>query len=69
MDNRPLCNWRYEMVINKDSMIKTLGAWIDRENANMNNTPLDDAKEIEIYKMGYIRALENLLFAISVNGE
>ena len=57
------------MVINKDSMIKTLGVWIDRENANMNNTPLDDAKEIEIYKMGYIRALENLLFVISVNGE
>lgn len=57
------------MVIDKDSMIKTLGAWIDRENANMNNTPLDNAKEIEIYKMGYIRALENLLFAISVNGK
>lgn len=57
------------MVINKDSMIKTLGVWIDREKANMNNTPLDDAKEIEIYKMGCIRTLENLLFAISVNGE
>ena len=57
------------MVINKDSMIKTLGIWIDRENANMNNTPLDDAKEVEIYKMGYIEALKNLLFAISVNGE
>lgn len=57
------------MVVNKDSMIKTLGVWIDRENANMNNTPLDDAKEIEIYKMGYIEALKNLLFAISVNGE
>jgi hypothetical protein len=57
------------MVINKENMIKTLGVWIDKENANMNNTPLYDAKEIEIYKMGYIRALENLLFAISVNGE
>lgn len=57
------------MIIDKDSMIKTLGAWIDRENANMNNTPLDDAKEIEIYKMGYIQALKNLLFAINVNGE
>lgn len=57
------------MVINKDNMIKTLGIWIDRENANMNNTPLDDAKEVEIYKMGYIEALKNLLFAISVNGE
>ena len=57
------------MVINKDSMVKTLGAWIDKENANMNNAPLDDAREIEIYKMGYIRASENLLFAISVNGE
>ena len=57
------------MVINKENMMKTLGVWIDRENANMNNTPLDDAKEIEIYKMGYIKALENLLFAISVSGE
>jgi hypothetical protein len=57
------------MEVNKENMIKTLGVWIDRENANMNNTPLDDAKEIEIYKMGYIGALKNLLFAISVNGE
>ena len=57
------------MEVNKGNMIKTLGVWIDRENANMNNTPLDDAKEIEIYKMGYIKALENLLFAISVSGE
>lgn len=57
------------MVINKENMIKTLGVWIDRENANMNNTPLDDAKEIAIYKLGCIRTLENLLFVISVNGE
>lgn len=57
------------MVINRENMIDALGKLIDKENANMNNTPLDDAKEIEIYKMGYIRALENLLFAISVNGE
>lgn len=57
------------MEVNKENMIKTLGVWIDRENANMNNTPLDDAREIEIYKMGYIRALKNLLFAISVSGE
>ena len=57
------------MEVNKENMIKTLCVWIDRENANMNNTPLDDAKEIEIYKMGYIKALENLLFAISVSGE
>lgn len=57
------------MIINKDSMIDILGKLIDRENANMNNTPLDDAKEIEIYKMGCIRTLESLLFAISVNGE
>ena len=57
------------MEVNKGNMIKTLGVWIDRENANMNNTPLDDAREIEIYKMGYIQALKNLLFAISVSGE
>lgn len=57
------------MVINKENMIDALGKMIENENANMNNTPLDDAKEIVTYKMGYIRALENLLFAISVNGE
>ena len=57
------------MVINKENMIDVLGKLIDNENANMNNTPVDDAKEIEIYKMGYIEALKNLLFAISVNGE
>lgn len=57
------------MVINKENMIDMLGKLIDKENASMNNAPLDDAKEIEIYEMGYIRALENLLFAISVNGE
>ena len=57
------------MVINKENMIDMLGKLIDEENARMNNTILDDAKEIEIYEMGYIRALENLLFAISVNGE
>lgn len=57
------------MVINKENMIDMLGKLIDKENEMMNNTPLDDAKEIEIYKMGCIRTLENLLFAISVNGE
>lgn len=57
------------MVINKENMIDMLGKLIDKENEIMNNTPLDDAKEIEIYKMGCIRTLENLLFAISVNGE
>lgn len=57
------------MVINKENMIDMLGKLIDEENARMNNTLLDDAKEIEIYEMGYIRALENLLFTISVNGE
>lgn len=57
------------MIIDKDSMIKTLGVWIDREKEDMNNTPLDDVKEIAIYKMGCVRTLENLLFAISVNGE
>lgn len=57
------------MVINKENMIDALGKLIDMENENMNNTPLYDIKEIEIYKLGYIRALQNLLFAISVNGE
>lgn len=59
------------MVINKENMIDMLGKLIDEENASMNKIPLSDVKEVEIYKykMGYVRALKNLLFTISVNGE
>lgn len=59
------------MIINKENMIDMLGKLIDEENASMNKIPLSDVKEVEIYKykMGYVRALKNLLFAISVNGE
>lgn len=57
------------MVINKVNMTDVLSKLIDKENANMNDTPLDDAKEIEIYKMGYVKAFEDLLFAVTVYGE
>lgn len=57
------------MKVNKENMIKLLGICIDNENKALNDAPFDNIKEIEIYKMGYVRALKNLLFTISVNGE
>ena len=57
------------MIINKENMIDALQKLIETEKANKNNTPMNNEKDIEIYKMGYIRALENLLFAVTVNGE
>lgn len=57
------------MIINKENMIDALQKLIEIEKANKNNTPMNNEKDIEIYKMGYVRALENLLFAVTVNGE
>ena len=57
------------MKVNKENMIKLLETCIDNENKAFNDAPFDDIKEIEIYKMGYVRALKNLLFTISVNCE
>jgi len=57
------------MIINKENMIDALQKLIETEKANKNNTPMNNEKDIEIYKMGYVRALENLLFAVTVNGE
>ena len=63
------------MVVNKENMIGMLNEMIGRESANMsknaemNNAPLDDVNDMDIYLMGYVKALENLLFMISVNGE
>lgn len=57
------------MKVNKENMIKLLEICIDNENKALNDAPFDNIKEIEIYKMGYVRALKNLLFTISVNGE
>ena len=49
------------MKVNKENMIDMLNEIIDRESANINDT--------DIYLMGYVTALKNLLFMVSVNGE
>ena len=57
------------MVVNKENMINMLNEIIDRESANINSTHSGDINDMDIYLKGYIKALENLLFMISVNGE
>lgn len=58
------------MIINKVNMIDALQKLIETEKDNRNNVPMYmDEQDIEIYKMGCVRTLENLLFAITVNGE
>ena len=54
------------MVVNKENMIDMLNEVINREMANINE---DDVKDMDIYLKGYVTALKNLLFMISVNGE
>ena len=57
------------MVVNKENMIDMLNEIIDRESANINDTHSDDINDSDIYLMGYVTALKNLLFMVSVNGE
>ena len=57
------------MKVNKENMIDMLNEVIDRESANINNPHSDDINDTDIYLMGYVTALKNLLFIISVNGE
>ena len=57
------------MVVNKENMIDMLNEVIDRESANINDAHSDDINDTDIYLMGYVTALKNLLFMISVNGE
>ena len=57
------------MVVNKENMIDMLYKMIDKESANINGTHSDDINDTDIYLMGYVRALKNLLFMVSVNGE
>ena len=57
------------MVVNKENMIDMLNEIIDRESANINGTHSGDINDMDIYLKGYVRALKNLLFIISVNGE
>ena len=54
------------MVVNKENMIDMLNEIIDREEDNIRS---DDINDTDIYLMGYVRALKNLKYAISVNGE
>ena len=55
-----------KMVVNKENMIDMLNEVIDREEDNIRS---DDINEMDIYLKGYVTALKNLLFMISVNGE
>ena len=57
------------MVVNKENMIDMLNEMIDRESANINGTHSDDINDTDIYLMGYVTELKNLLFMVSVNGE
>ena len=57
------------MVVNKENMINMLNEIIDRESVNINSTHSGDINDMDIYLKGYVKALENLLFMISVNGE
>lgn len=50
-------------------MIDALYKMLDKESANIKDICLDDANDTDIYLMGYVTALKNLLFMISVNGE
>ena len=57
------------MVVNKENMIDMLNEIIDRESANINDTHSDNINDTDIYLMGYVAALKNLLFMVSVNGD
>ena len=57
------------MVVNKENMIDMLNEIIDRESTNINDPHSDAINDTDIYLMGYVTALKNLLFMVSVNGE
>ena len=57
------------MVVSKENMIDMLNEIIDRESANINDTHSDNINDTDIYLMGYVTALKNLVFMVSVNGE
>ena len=54
------------MKVNKENMIDMLNEVIDREEDNIRS---NDINEMDIYLKGYVTALKNLLFMVSVNGE
>lgn len=57
------------MKVNKENMIDALDKMIDKESANIKDIRSDDINDTDVYLMGYVRALKNLKYAISVNGE
>ena len=57
------------MKVNKENMIDILNEMLDKESANIKDIRLDDINDTDIYLMGYVAALKNLLFMVSVNGE
>ena len=57
------------MIVNKENMIDALDKMIDKESANIKDIRSDDINDTDVYLMGYVRALKNLKYAISVNGE
>ena len=57
------------MKVNKENMIDALDKMIDKESANIKDIRVDDVNDTDIYLMGYVTALKNLLFMVSVNGE
>ena len=54
------------MKVNKENMIDMLSEMINREEDNIRS---NDINEMDIYLKGYVTALKNLLFMVSVNGE
>ena len=54
------------MVVNKENMIDMLNEVISGEEDNIRSNDIND---MDIYLKGYVTALKNLLFMISVNGE
>ena len=54
------------MVVNKENMIDMLNEMINREEDNIRSNDINDT---DIYLMGYVTALKNLLFMVSVSGE
>ena len=54
------------MIVNKENMIDMLSEMINRKEDNIRS---NDINEMDIYLKGYVTALKNLLFMVSVNGE
>ncbi len=70
MDKHPLYDLEvWKMKVNKENMIKAINTMIKMEGDNKFNAPMNDEHDIMVWKDGYRQALNNLLFAISVNGE